>query len=131
MGTADDAILANKLGQLYQEIATTLEDYLHAHAGDMEKQDRDLLGERVSGLLDFSDKFFSLSDRIAFAGSDTAFNGVTAAAQSAKEAIRHIAAVNKVINITADVITLAASILTQNGAAVVEAVRSIIGDVKS
>jgi hypothetical protein len=131
MGTADDAILANKLGQLYQEIATSLEDYLHVHAGELDKQDRDLLGKRVSNMLDFSDKFFSLSDQIAFAGSDDTFKGVVAAAQSAKAAIGHIAKVNKVISISADVITLAASIVMQNGPGVVGAVQSIVADARN
>jgi hypothetical protein len=131
MGTADDAKLANKLGQLYQEMAASLEDYLHIHAGELDKQDRDLLGERVSNMLEFSDKFFSLSDQIAFAGSDDSFKGVAAAAQSAKDAIVHIAKVNKVISITADVMTLAASIVTQNASGVVGAVQSIVADVRS
>jgi hypothetical protein len=131
MGTADDAILANKLGQLYQEMADSLEDYLHVHAGELDKPDRDLLGQRVSGILDFSDKFFSLSDQIAFAGSDASFKGVEGAAQSAKDAIQHIAKVNKVISITADVLTLAASIVTQNGSGIVGAVQSIVADVRT
>ena len=131
MGTVNDAIFANKLGHFYQDIAQDLGEFVHTHIGALSKEDAATLSDGQTQIINYANQFFSLSDKIAFEQSDIYFEGVSDAIDSLDKAVKEIKDINKVITISAGVISLALAILSENGGGIVSSLQSIVGAVKS
>ena len=130
MGTANDAIFANKLGHFYLTIAQGLGDFLHTHIGTLPQDKVRILSDEQTRVISYANTFFSLSDKIAFEQSDIYFKGVSDAIGTVNDAIRKMEDINKVIIISSGVITLAAAIVTQNGSGIVSSLQTIGAAVK-
>jgi hypothetical protein len=131
MGTTDNATFANALGHFYQNLAQQVGDYLHTNIQTLSNSDMDLISQDQIRLTSYATTFFSLSDSIAFEGSDAIFAGVSNATGTINAALKKINDTNKVINIAAGCITLAASIASKNGDAVKTSLQSILSAIKS
>jgi|SRR5882757_2570897 len=131
MSTPDDAIFANKLGHFYQAIAQQLGDFVHTHIGSLSNEKIDALSNDQTTLITYANTFFSLSDKIAFEQSEIYFKGVSDSIDTINEAIKKMDDINKVIKITAGVITLAAAIVTQNGGGIVSSLQTVAGAIKA
>jgi hypothetical protein len=131
MGTIEDAQFANQLGQLYQSAAQQIADFLTNNIDQLEKNDIDIITDDQSRLVSYANTFYTLSDNIAFSGSDPYFAQIKAATGQISDALKTINSVNKIINIAAGIITLAAAIVSGNGKGIVSALASIIGPATS
>lgn len=130
MGTANDAVFANKLGHFYLTFAQGLGDYLHTHIGSLPQDRVRVLSDEQTRVITYANTFFSLSDKIAFEQSDIYFKGVSDSIDTINAAIKKMDDINKVIIISSGVITLAAAIVTQNGGGIVSSLQTIIGAAK-
>jgi hypothetical protein len=131
MGTVNDAAFANKLGHFYQNMADGMGQFIHTQIGTLPKDKVVSLTDQQNQLIHYANLFFVLSDRIAFDQSDTFFKGVSDATDDIDKAVKEIKDVNKAINITAGLITLAAAIVTENGSGIVSSLQTIAGAIKS
>jgi len=131
MGTIEDAQFANQLGQLYQSAAQQIADFLTNNIDQLEKSDIDLITDDQSRIVSYANTFYTLSDNIAFSGSDQYFAQINATTQQITATLKTIDTVNKIINIAAGIITLAAAVVSGNGQGIVSALASIIGSVGS
>lgn len=131
MGTTDDAIFANKLGHFYQALAQQLGDFVHKNIGSLSDEKIDALSNDETTLIAYGNTFFSLSDKIAFEQSETYFKGVSDSIDTITVAMKKMNNINKVVGITAGVITLAAAIVTQNGSGIVSSLQAIAGAVNA
>lgn len=125
----DDAAFANKLGHFYQALAQQLGDSIHTNIGSLSDDKIDALSNDQTTLIAYANTFFSLSDKIAFERSATYFKGVSDTIDSINEAIKKMNDIDKVVSITAGVITLAAAIVTENGSGIVSSLQTIAGAV--
>jgi hypothetical protein len=131
MGNTEDAIFANTLGHFYQDLAQQIGDFLHTHISSLSGHEIDLLSGDQDRLISYANTFFSLSDKIAFENSAVYFEGISNATDAVNKALKKIDDINKVINIAAGTITLAASILSMNGKGILSSCDSILAAVKS
>ena len=131
MGNAEDAVSANTLGHFYQALAEQIGDFLHTNISRLSGHEIDLLSGDQDRLISYANTFFSLSDKIAFENSATYFKGVSNATDAVNAALKKIDDINKVINIAAGSITLAASILSKNGKGILSSCDSILTALKS
>ncbi|HEX9512563.1 MAG TPA: hypothetical protein VF939_18855 [Puia sp.] len=130
MGTLNDAIFANRLGHFYQDIAQDLGEFVHTHIGTLSEEDITTLSDGQTQVINYANQFFSLSDKIAFEQSETYFKGVSDAIGTLDNAVKEIHDINRVIAVSAGLITLALAIVSQNGGGILSSVQSIAGAVK-
>jgi len=130
MGTVNDAIFANKLGHFYEDLAQQLGGFLHTHIGQLSKDQVDTLSDSETQLNSYANAFFTLSDTIAFQQSDVYFKGVSDTIDAVNADIQKIADINKIITISAGVISLALAIFSENGGGILSSLQTIAGAVK-
>jgi len=104
---------------------------VHTHIGSLSNEKIDALSNDQTTLITYANTFFSLSDKIAFEQSEIYFKGVSDSIDTINEAIKKMDDINKVIKITAGVITLAAAIVTQNGGGIVSSLQTVAGAIKA
>ncbi len=131
MGTLEDAQFANQLGHLYQSAAQQIGDYLTNNIDQLTKEEIDTVNSYQTTIINYANTFYSLSDNIAFTGSDVYFNQINDATGQIKDALNHLDNVNKIINISAGIITLAAAVMTGNGPLIVTSIATIVSITKS
>ena len=121
------AEFANLIGRFYQTLATQVGDTIHQNIGKIgDDQVTVLMGDQAR-LISYAQTFYSLSDAIAFAGADVYFKKVQDATGSITEAMKHIDKVDKVIGISANVITLAGGIVSKNTSMITTALTALKG----
>jgi hypothetical protein len=131
MGTLEDAQFANQLGHLYQSVAQQIGDYLTNNIDHLTKEEIDTVNNYQTTIITYANTFYSLSDNIAFTGSDLYFNQINDATGQIKDALNHLDNINKIINISAGIISLAAAVMTGNGPLIVTSIVSIVSFSKS
>ena len=131
MGTAEDAIFANQLGHFYESVGDQIADYINQHVDALSQSDLSTLSDSETAISNYANQFFTLSDNIAFADSDGYFSQITAATGQITQALNTIAETNKIINIIANVITLAESVVTANGGGIISSLSALIGAIKT
>jgi hypothetical protein len=130
MDTVQAAQFANDIGRFYQTLAGQVGDYLHQNIGTISTSQQSILSDDQTRLITYSNTFFSLSDTIAFAGADDYFQKVTNSTAQITDALNHMQTVDKIITISAGVITLAAGIVSQNGSTIIGSLQSIAQCIK-
>jgi hypothetical protein len=131
MGTTDDALFANTLGRFYQGLAQQVGDFLHTNIASLSDSEIDVISDDQTRLTTYANTFFSLSDNIAFENSAVYFKGVSDATGTIDTALKKISDTNKVINIAAGCITLAASIASKNGSGITSSLQSVLSALRS
>jgi hypothetical protein len=131
MGTLEDAQFANQLGHLYQLVAQQIGDYLANNIDELTKEEIDTINNYQTEIISYANTFYSLSDNIAFTGSDQYFNQINDASGQINDALNHLDNINKIINISAGIITLAAAVMTGNGPVIVTSIATIVSFTKS
>ncbi|HXB09151.1 MAG TPA: hypothetical protein VNW04_18635 [Puia sp.] len=124
------AEFANRIGRFYQTMATQVGDYLHQNIGVLGRDQVAVLSGDQARLISYANTFYSLSDAIAFEGADVYFTAVQDATGSITDSLKHIDKVDKVISISASVITLAGGIVSANPALITTALLALKGQVK-
>jgi hypothetical protein len=119
------AEFANLIGRFYQTLATQVGDYIHEKMGSITKDEFSILSGDQTRLITYSNTFFALSDRIAFDGAEIYFQKVRDAMGQINEALKHIDKVDKVIEISAHVISLAGGIVSKNPAMIKAALSAL------
>ncbi|HEY4111133.1 hypothetical protein [Puia sp.] len=123
------AQFANFMGRFYQNMATQVGDTLHQRIGTIsDDQTAVLMGDQAR-LISYAQTFYSLSDKIAFDGADDYFKKVQDATAAINEALKHIDKVDKVINISANVIAMAGGLASKNTSMMVTALTALKGEV--
>jgi hypothetical protein len=131
MGTADDAGFANAMGHFYEQVAIQLDDFLHDNIKSLQPEQRDFLEEYLEKAIDYANNFYTLSDQIAFAGSAAYFKAVSDATGDINQALTRIKNIDKIITISAGVITLAGAIATKDGGGITSSLQSVMDAIKS
>ena len=130
----DYAQKAIDIGNLYQGIAQEMGTYLQANIGTMSQDPAGLstFMDDQHRILSYSNTFYALGDRIAFADDETSFARVDAATAAINANLKTIKTVDKWLGFAGSVIGLGASIATGNVGGIVSAVEGILGtfDVK-
>jgi hypothetical protein len=121
------AQFANFIGRFYQNLAMQVGDYLHQSIGNIPNEQVSILSDDQTRLISYSNTFFALSDTIAFEGADVYFKSVQDATADINAALKHIEKVDKVISISAQAITLAGGIVSQNPAMIIAALSGLKG----
>ena len=121
----DYAQFANQLGEFYMDTADQLGAYLDVAIGD--PNDPGLLGlsEQIDEITIYANRLFELADNIAFNALADDLQGVKDGIANIRQALKAIANIDEAIAIAAAVIELAAAIVTQNGASLGAALRTI------
>jgi hypothetical protein len=116
------------IGNLYQQIAQQMGDYLQANIVDMSKDPAFLsqFTDDQTRILSYSNTFYSLGDSIAFGNDQAYFQQVDQATQVINANIKTIQTTDKWINFAGAVISLGASIVTGNGGGIVTSVETIL-----
>ena len=131
MGTVEDADFANQLGHFYQTTAGQLANYINQNADTLSDSDMATLSDYQTKVTGYANQFFTLSDTIAFTDSDGYFGQIKDATSQITAALNNIAETNKIISIVAEVITLAAAVVTANGGGIVSTLTSLIGTIST
>ena len=124
------AQFANFMGRSYQNMAVQLGDYLHQSIGNIPNEQVSILSDDQTRLISYSNTFFALSDTIAFEGADVYFKNVQDATGAINDALKHIEKVDKVIRISAQVITLAGGIVSKNPGMIGGALSALKDEIK-
>jgi hypothetical protein len=130
MGTLYDAIFANKLGHFYQNMSQGLGGFVHTHIGTLSKDQIDSLADTQSQFINYANTFFSLSDKIAFEQSETYFKGVSDSIDTINDAVKKMDDINKIITVSAGVLSLALAIVSENGSGIVSSLQTIVTAIK-
>jgi hypothetical protein len=126
MDTIDNAEFANDLGHFFQTVAQETGDYLHSNIDTLSRDRIDLLSDEQTRLITYANTFFSLSDAIAFDGSDPYFKAVSAATDQINQNLKTMKDVDKVINITAGIISMASAIVSRNGGGILSSLQGVL-----
>jgi hypothetical protein len=126
MDTIDNAEFANNLGHFFQTVAQQTGDFLHSNIDTLSRDRIDLLSDEQTRLITYANTFFSLSDAVAFDGSDQYFKAVSAATDQINQNLKTMKDVDKVINITAGIISMASAIVSRNGGGILSSLQSVL-----
>jgi hypothetical protein len=121
----DYAQFANQLGEFYMDTADQLGDYLDVAIGDPNDPGLLELSEQIDEITIYANRLFELADNIAFNALADDLEGVKDGLANVRQALKTMASIDQAIAIAAAVIELAAAIVTQNGASLGAALRSI------
>jgi len=129
MSSLDDAQFANSIGSFYQQIGQQMGNYLQSNIGTLSKTPGQLtiFCDDQSRIISYANTFYSLSDQIAFDNSDVYFAAVTAATAGMNANIKTIDKIDKWINFSAAIITLATAIVSKNGSNILSSIETIKG----
>jgi|GEM_PF-2140129 len=119
------AQFANYMGRAYQMLAQQVGDKLHAQIGNIPGDQLSILSQDQVRLISYSNTFFSLSDSIAFQGADVYVKKVQDATAAVNDALKNIQEMNKVISISANFITLAGGLVSQNTSLITTALNAL------
>lgn len=125
----DYAQEAIDLGNLFQQIAHQMGDYLQANINDMKNNPAALskFTDDQTRILSYANTFYSLGDKIAFANDEQYFNQVDAATKAINANLQTIKDVDKWIGFAGAVISMAASIASGNGSGILSSAETILG----
>jgi len=123
------AQFANYMGRAYQTLAQQVGDKLHEQIGNIPNSQLSILSQDQIRLLSYSNTFFALSDSIAFQGADVYFRKVQDATAAINDALKNIREISKVISISANFITLAGGLVSQNTTLIQAALNALKGEV--
>jgi hypothetical protein len=126
MDTIDNAVFANNMGHFFQTIAQQAGDFLHSNIDSLTRDRIDLLSDEQTRVITYANTFFSLSDAIAFDGSDPYFTAVSAATDKISQSLKEMKDVDKVINVTAGIISMAAAIVSRNGGGILSSLQTVL-----
>ena len=121
----DYAQFANQLGEFYMDTADQLGDYLDVAIGDPNDPGLLELSEQIDEITIYANRLFELADNIAFNALADDLEGVKDGLANVRQALKTMASIDQAIAIAAAVIELAAAIVTQNGASLGAALRTI------
>jgi hypothetical protein len=121
----DYAQFANQLGEFYMDTADRLGDYLDAAIGDRNDPGMLRLGDQIDEITIYANRLFELGDNIAFNALAADLRGVRDGIANIRQALKTIANIDGAIAIAAAVIDLATAIVTQNGASLGAALKTI------
>jgi hypothetical protein len=124
----DYAAEALNIGDLYQQIARQMSSFLQWYIRQP-NPDKVFVGHFVddqSRILSYSNTFYSLADKIAFADDEVYFAKVDLATAVINDNIKTIHTTDKWINFAGAVISLGASIATGSGSGILASVETIL-----
>ena len=121
----DYAQFANQLGEFYMDTADQLGAYLDVAIGDPNDPGLLELSEQIDEITIYANRLFELAENIAFNALADDLEGVKDGIANVRQALKTMASIDQAIAIAAAVIELAAAIVTQNGASLGAALRTI------
>jgi hypothetical protein len=131
MGTKDDAAFANSMGHFYERVALQLDDFMHNNIKSLRQEQRDFLETYLEQAIDYANAFYTLSDKIAFENSAVCFKAVSNATGDINHALEKIKNIDRIIAISAGVITLAGAIAAHDGGGITKSLQSVMDAIKS
>jgi len=127
MDNFDYAGFANSIGNFYQLVSQEMGDFLQNNITELDATPGKLkdFTDKQSTIEMYANKFFHLSDKIAFDGAAASFKKVSAATATLNKDIHKIEKVDKWINFSAGIIALATAITSKNNAGILSSLKSI------
>ena len=126
MAINPNTVLALELGRFYKGVAFEISEYIYHNISTIPKDQLTKLFDDETRISTYANTFFSLAENLVFS-DDTQIVSLTNATEEVNIALKKIKKLNKIINISASVITLATAILNGNPQTIAKSVAEVIG----